>query len=162
MPLLDATGYEPKEPSKFEPIPPGHYPVVVTGVEEKPTKDKGSRVVLTLEVLDGDHKGRKQWASYMRDAGVDPGTGQPKDTQCVDIATDSLKNLMQAIDLLKILTYDEFLNHTAVVELATAKKMFNGEYPTEVRGYFPMSKLDELTKPKPLNNPIPKDSEIPF
>lgn len=44
----------------MEPLPAGWYKAVITTSEEKPTKAQtGSYLQLTLEVIDGQHQGRK-------------------------------------------------------------------------------------------------------
>lgn len=55
---FDANAVDPAE--SREPIPAGWYKCVITQSEEKPTKAQtGSYLQLTLEVIEGDHAGRK-------------------------------------------------------------------------------------------------------
>lgn len=55
---FDANAVDPAE--SREPIPAGWYTCVITQSEEKPTKAQtGSYLQLTLEVIEGDHAGRK-------------------------------------------------------------------------------------------------------
>ena len=55
---FDANNVDPAE--SREPIPAGWYKVVISESEEKPTKAQtGSYLQLTMEVIDGDHAGRK-------------------------------------------------------------------------------------------------------
>ena len=45
-------------------VPPGEYQVVITESEERQTKaGTGSYLALTLEILDGPHKGGKVWVN---------------------------------------------------------------------------------------------------
>ena len=45
-------------------VPPGQYEVVITESEERQTKaGTGSYLALTLEIIDGPHKGGKVWAN---------------------------------------------------------------------------------------------------
>lgn len=51
-----------RRPSSFDPLPPGDYPVTVSKIEAKKTRDEQSvQASVELTVDDGDHKGRKVW-----------------------------------------------------------------------------------------------------
>jgi hypothetical protein len=51
-----------RRPSSFDPLPAGDYPVTVSKIEAKKTRDEQSvQASLELTVDDGDHKGRKIW-----------------------------------------------------------------------------------------------------
>lgn len=55
---FDANDVEPSEPR--DPLPAGWYKVVITESEEKPTKAQtGSYLNMVMEVIEGDHAGRK-------------------------------------------------------------------------------------------------------
>lgn len=55
---FDAKTVQPRE--AFEPLPAGWYNAKIIESEAKPTKDNnGGYLQLTLEILDGEHKGRK-------------------------------------------------------------------------------------------------------
>lgn len=55
---FDANNVDPAQ--SREPIPAGWYKAVITESEEKPTKAQtGSYLQMTVEVIDGDHAGRK-------------------------------------------------------------------------------------------------------
>lgn len=60
---MDLTGFDAEqvEPQQsMEPLPAGWYKCVITDSEEKPTKAQtGSYLQMTLEVIEGDHTGRK-------------------------------------------------------------------------------------------------------
>jgi len=45
------------------PIPVGKYPMVISGSEIKVTQKGDNMASLTLDVIDGEHKGRKVWAN---------------------------------------------------------------------------------------------------
>lgn len=56
--VFDATQVEPNK--AFDPVPPGWYNVKIAESEMKPTADgTGQMLVLILEVVDGEHVGRK-------------------------------------------------------------------------------------------------------
>jgi hypothetical protein len=51
-----------RRPSSFDPLPAGDYPVTVSKIEAKKTRDEQSvQASVELTVDDGDHKGRKVW-----------------------------------------------------------------------------------------------------
>lgn len=57
---FDPTAIEPDRPS--EPLPPGTYTVVVVETEVRETKaGTGTYLNVEMEVIDGDHKGRRIW-----------------------------------------------------------------------------------------------------
>lgn len=57
---FDATQVEPTNP--LDPIPAGDYPMIISESEMKATKSgSGEYLQLTLEVIDGQYKGRKVW-----------------------------------------------------------------------------------------------------
>ena len=58
---FDATAI-PEDDRNFDPIPAGNYLMQVIDSEVKPTKSgTGDQLVLTLEVIDGRHSGRRVW-----------------------------------------------------------------------------------------------------
>jgi hypothetical protein len=57
---FDLSGYEALK--SFDPIPPGDYVAIVTYSELKDTKaGDGQYIELTMQILDGDHSGRRHW-----------------------------------------------------------------------------------------------------
>jgi hypothetical protein len=60
---MDLTGFNALEiepATLYEPLPADWYKVVITDTEEKPTKAQtGSYLQLTIEVIEGNHAGRK-------------------------------------------------------------------------------------------------------
>ena len=55
---FDANTVDPQQ--SMEPLPAGWYRAVITASEEKPTKAQtGSFLMMTLEVIEGQHQGRK-------------------------------------------------------------------------------------------------------
>jgi hypothetical protein len=60
---MDLTGFNALEiepATSYEPLPADWYKVVITDTEEKPTKAQtGSYLQLTIEVIEGNHAGRK-------------------------------------------------------------------------------------------------------
>jgi hypothetical protein len=52
------------EPTSFEPVPVGKYVAAITETEIKQTKaGNGKYIAFTLEILEGDYKGRKVWGN---------------------------------------------------------------------------------------------------
>lgn len=89
---FDATNVAPAE--DFSPIPVGEYPMHIVDSEVKPTRaGTGHYAELTLEVLDGQYKGRRVWVRLNLD------NPNPK---AVEIAQRELSAICHATGKLKI------------------------------------------------------------
>ena len=62
---MPVPGYNPASTEDYSnnygAIPNGSYPVMITQYEYKKTKAGGDMLALTVEIIDGTHKGRKVW-----------------------------------------------------------------------------------------------------
>ncbi len=89
---FDATQVEPNAP--FDVVPAGMYNVKIVESEMKPTKDgQGSMLALTLEILDGEHAGRKLF---------DRLNLQNKNTQAMEIAYRTLSAICHAVGVYQV------------------------------------------------------------
>ena len=87
---FDANNVEPNAPR--EPIPAGWYKAVISGSEEKPTKAQtGSYLQLTIEVIEGDHAGRKV---------IDRLNLNNPNATAVDIAKRTLSSICRAVGIM--------------------------------------------------------------
>jgi hypothetical protein len=89
---FDASRVDPATP--FEPLPPGKYKVQITQSEMRPTKDgSGSYLWLELDVLEGEHAGRKLFDR------LNLNNSNP---QTVEIAQRTLSSICYAVGRLKV------------------------------------------------------------
>ena len=59
---FDVSAYESAPSRSFDPLPPGDYEAIITNSEMRPTKaGTGEYLALTLEIISGDHAGRRLW-----------------------------------------------------------------------------------------------------
>lgn len=87
---FNANEVEPSAPR--EPIPAGWYKVVITDSLEKPTKAQtGSYLQLTLEIIEGEHAGRKTFERL--------NLNNPNAT-AVEIAQRSLSSICRAVGVM--------------------------------------------------------------
>lgn len=128
---FDATQVDPSAP--FEVIPAGKYPVHIVASDMKPTKDgNGSYLWLELEILDGEHRGRKLYDRLNLDN---------PNQQAVDIANRALSAICHAVGKLHVNDSEElhFLPMEATVRVRPGRMENGRQYDAsnEVRGYAP-------------------------
>jgi hypothetical protein len=89
---FDASRVDPTNP--FDPLPPGKYKAQIVQSEWRATKDgAGSYLWLELDVLEGEHRGRKLW---------DRLNLNNSNVQAVEIAQRTLSAICHAIGKLKV------------------------------------------------------------
>lgn len=87
---FDANNVDPQE--SREPIPAGWYKAVITESEEKPTKAQtGSYLQMTVEVIEGEHAGRKAFERL--------NLNNPNAT-AVEIAQRTLSSICRAVGVM--------------------------------------------------------------
>jgi len=87
---FDANNVDPAQ--SRDPIPAGWYKAVITESEEKPTKAQtGSYLQMTVEVIDGDHAGRKAFERL--------NLNNPNAT-AVEIAQRTLSSICRAVGVM--------------------------------------------------------------
>jgi len=105
---FDPMAVEPS--SSFDPLPPGDYPVLIEQAEIRETKKgDGSYLKLTLQVLDGQFKGRKLWDNI--------NLANPN-VQCVEIGMKALASLGRALGGQKIRATEQLLNQVVAAKVA--------------------------------------------
>lgn len=125
------------EPAKaLDPIPAGEYVCVITDSEEKENSKKtGSYVQFTLEVIEGDHKGRKQYSRL--------NLNNPND-QAVSIARAELAAICRAVGVMKPKDSADLHNLKLKVKVGLERRKDTGELTNVVKGFSPC----EATAPK--------------
>lgn len=122
----------------FDPIPGGKYLAVITATEMKPTKNgKGEYLELEMEVIDGQHKGRKVW---------DRLTLKHSNEQTVQIARGTLSAICHAVGVMKPKDSIELHNVPLVVSVAVKNREDTGEPTNVVKGY---AKREGAAAPRP-------------
>jgi len=115
----------------FEAIPPGQYTAIITESENKPNKaGTGSYLQLTLQIVDGEHKGRLLWARLNLD--------NPSET-AVKIARGQLSALCRAVNVLQPRDSLELHNIPLVIKVGVKRRDDTGEFTNEVKGFTPRS-----------------------
>jgi hypothetical protein len=124
---FDATTVEPNTP--FEPVPAGKYTAIITESEEKPTKAMtGSYLQMTVEIVDGAHKGKKVFERL--------NLKNPNAT-AVDIANRTLSAICRATGVMTPSNSNDLHNKPFTVTIAV--KPADGQYSAsnEIKGYEP-------------------------
>lgn len=115
------------KPTSFEPLPAGWYTVVITESENKPTKaGTGSYLQLTLEVVDGEYKGRKLFERLNL---------ENPNAQAVEIARGTLSAICHAVNVLTPRDSSELHNKPMQANVSLRRRADNGEMTNEIKGY---------------------------
>lgn len=122
---FDATQVEPA--GDFAPLPAGQYLCIATDSQMNPTKKGDGRYLqVELEVLEGEHKGRKLWDRFVLE--------HPND-RTVAIARSSLAGLCTAVGVTRPRDSAELHNVPVLVRVACTKRQDTGEITNTVKGY---------------------------
>lgn len=117
------------QPNSFEALPNGNYPVIITESDWNQTKSGTGRYLkLTLEVIDGQFKGRKLF---------DRLNLENQNTQAVEIARKTLSAICHAVGVLQPTDSIELHNLPMVAIVACRKNEQTGEMANEIKGYKP-------------------------
>jgi hypothetical protein len=111
----------------FDPIPSGKYLAVITESEMKPTKaGQGQYLQLTLQILDGPHKGRLVWARLNL---------ENSNATTVKIARAELSAVCRAVGVMAPKDSVELHNVPLEITVGCKKRDDNGEITNVVKGY---------------------------
>ena len=122
---FDATNVKPDV--GFDPIPEGKYPCAIVASAFESTKDgTGQMLKLELEVVDGQHKGRKVFARLNL---------KNKSDEAVRIAQAQLSAICHALGILKPKDSSELHNRPMLVTIKLRKREDNGELVNEVKAF---------------------------
>ena len=112
----------------YEPIPEGSYKAVITESEEKPTKaGTGSYMQLTVEIIDGQHSGRKL---------IDRLNLNNPNKVAVDIAQRTLSSICRATGVMTPTDSQELHDKPMMVKVVI--RPAQGEYSAsnEIKSYM--------------------------
>jgi hypothetical protein len=120
--------------SSFDPIPAGKYLAAITASETKQTKSGGgSYLELTFTILDGEYKGRQQWARLNLD--------NPNAT-AVKIARGDLSAICRAVNVMQPRDSVDLHNLPLIIAVKLKKRGDNDELTNEIKGFEPKPSPD--------------------
>jgi len=127
---MDLNGFNALEiepATSYDPIPADWYKAVITETEEKPTKAQtGSYLQLTIEVIEGQHQGRRVFERLnLKNPNV----------VAVEIAQRSLSSICRSIGVNNPQNSEELMDKPLMIKVAV--KPAQGEYgaSNEIKGY---------------------------
>jgi hypothetical protein len=127
MSTLNFNAHEVDPATAFEPIPTGKYIAVITESGMKPTKTgNGHFLELTLEVVEGEYKGRKVWARLNLD--------NPNQT-AVKIAQSELSAICRSVNVMQPQDSVELHNLPMEITVKCRKREDTDEITNEIKGY---------------------------
>ncbi len=113
--------------TEFDPVPAGQYLAIITESEMKPTKNNnGSYLQLTLEILEGEYKGRKLWARL--------NLNNPSDT-AVKIARAELSSICRAMNVMTPKDSVELHNLPIAITVKCKKRSDTDDLTNEISKY---------------------------
>lgn len=130
-----------------DPIPPGKYVVQIVASEWKPTKaGTGQYLSLELDILEGEHAGRKMWDLLNLD------NPNPK---AVEIAEETLRDICVAQGKLSCDDSEElhFIAMTATVKIKPGDANYGAR--NEIGGYKALTQAAAPARPAPVATPRP-------
>jgi hypothetical protein len=153
---MDLTNIDPAP--RFDPIPAGDYPVIITASDMKLTKDgSGQYLEMTLEVQGGEFSGRKLF---------DRLNLHNSNRQAVEIAQRQLSQICHAVGVLQVADSEQlhFKPLVAMVKLRPAREQFDAS--NEIKGYKAASGAPVQTQfqrpTAPAANPAPARAAAPW
>lgn len=145
---FDSTQTEPQKPLDTTPLPAGKYTAVVSKSDVKATKaGTGSFAEFEMDVIDGEHKGRKLWARL---------TLQNPNQTAVDIGRGQLSALCRAAGHFgQLADTAELHNKPVVVVVKIKRREDTGDLTNEVTGFEPCggASSSPAAPPKPATSP---------
>ena len=121
----------------YSALPAGTYTAAIIASESKQTKSgTGSYLELTLEVVDGQYKGRKIW---------DRLNLQNPNQTAMDIALRTLASICQAVGVTK--PRDSAELHNKPMQVTLAIRNYNGNDSNEVKKYTSVGSKSPVVAP---------------
>jgi hypothetical protein len=128
--MADLTGFDANkvEPARaFEAIPAGKYPAVITESAMEPNSKKtGHFLKLTFEIIEGPHKGTKQFARLNLDN---------PNAQAMQIARAELSAVCRAVGVLAPNDSVDLHNLPLIIHVKCKKRPDTGDIVNEIGGY---------------------------
>ena len=142
---FDANQIEPD--AEFTPLPAGDYVAVVASSDMQHTQNgNGEMIVLELEIVEGEHKGRKLWDRMLL---------KHDSAQAVEIAKKKLSGLCRAVGVLKPQDTSELHNIPCLVKVQLKPRKDTGELSNEVKSYKPSGGAASQQTPPAQSGDVP-------
>ena len=139
---MELTGFNANEvdPAQSrEPIPAGWYKAVITESEEKPTKAQtGSYLQMTVEVIEGDHAGRKAFERL--------NLNNPNAT-AVEIAQRTLSSICRAVGVMTPRTSSDLHDKPFMVKIKVKPAKDGYDASNEIAEYAESGKTQAAAAP---------------
>jgi hypothetical protein len=117
------------EDNRFSPLPKGQYKVMIVDDEEKTSSKGHEYIALTIEVIEGDFKGRKLWENLNLNS---------DNATAVNIARQICKKIGEAIGNVNIQDTREMLNKPFSIEV-DIKPQDDGEPRNVIKKWLPLA-----------------------
>lgn len=139
----------------FDPIPNGVYLACIEASEEKQTNaGDGSYVSLTLQIIDGDFKGRKLWHNLNL---------ENKNDQAVGIARAQLSQICRATGILRPNDSSELHDIPMAIHVAVRKRKDTGEMQNSINKFEEAGVIERDRQPvNPGGGVVPGASNMPW
>jgi len=125
--LVGFNANEVPENEGFDPLPAGDYVVAIIDSQSKQTKSgNGSYIALTLQVMEGQFKGRRLFENLNMD--------NPNAT-AVQIARGTLSSICKAVGVIEPKDSVELHNVPMLVKVVLEKRSDTGELQNRIRKY---------------------------
>lgn len=146
MPELNGFDATQVEPVSFDAIPAGDYIAAIVASEEKQTQSgNGTYLKLTLEILEGEFKGRKLFDNL--------NLNNPN-AQAVQIAKGTLSQICRSVNVMQPRQSEELHNKPMVIKVVLLEKAYQGQDKNEVKGYAPAGGAQPTTQPGGARAPV--------
>jgi len=121
---------EEHEAVDFAPLPNGKYKAVVSNSEMKESKAGHNYIAFTLEIIDGQYKGRLLWENCNHT--------HPNE-QTRKIANGRLSAMSKAVGMVQLMDTSELHNKPMLIEVAQKKRNDTGEMQNVIRSFDSLS-----------------------
>lgn len=129
----------------FAPLPPGEYPVIITGSEMRANNaGTGQYLWLEMDIIDGEHQGRKLW---------DRLSLEHTNPQTVEIAQQRLSQICHAVGVMAVSDSQELHDKPMFVRVKVKPATDKYEASNDVKGYKPLNQA--APAPAPRQQPQP-------
>jgi len=145
---FNADDYE----NEYTPIPAGKYKAVITDSESKPTAKGGEYLKLTVEIIEGQYKGRKVFGNLNL---------KNPNPEAEKIARIALADICRAVGVTHPRDSSELHNKPLVAKLAV--KPETPDYPAgnDIKGWESMDKIHSVVD-EPVSTPATSPSKKPW
>lgn len=132
---FDANEVEPNE--GFDVLPVGDYLCAIVDSEEKRnSKNTGSLLSLTVEVIDGKYSGRKLWVNLNLDN---------PNQEAVKIARAELSAICRAVNVMKLNAKEQLHDIPFIAKIGIKNRTDTGEPENKIKKFSPRGQQSTTT-----------------